>query len=362
MPVLPRDSRGQAVGRHGQAAVTAALEHRGWVVMRNGPDSDFGVDLSVFRRSDDRFVLPYALSVQVKTIGKAVGDGAVPSVRVKSSTFASWLWSNTPTVCIVFERPSGKMWWSTPRAASRGTSNRTVNWRRIVVDRPLVSDEDWRRFTLAAVDLWAHHESAGVLLDLPLVLQVLTDIAIETDLWTNAGGTSSSIYQAAATHTYRTIAGLNAIAGRTGSAAFVGLASLDPSKQGCLSYGRGLVSLGETRLGVMNSVELSPWSDWLLEVFGSSGRELAAIVPRLQRLCRMRELGIPSKLAAMLSRISRQQMAIIDPDAACALTRDDFAQLADGPEEPFPDAPEIHNDVPRPLGRPLPEAMRTLGH
>jgi len=215
-PSLPVDTMSQAAGRRGEAAAVDALESHGWIVFRNGPDSDFGVDLAVFKRSDDRFVLPYALSVQVKTVEKVAFKGTGVSVRVKSSTFSSWLWSNTPTVCVVFELSSGRMWWSTPVPSPAVSLDRTVKSRRIVLDRPLQSSEDWGRLDALAVELWAHHASASVLLDLPLVLQVLTDVADETDLWTNAGGTSSSVYHAAAVHTYRTVAGLNAVVGRTG--------------------------------------------------------------------------------------------------------------------------------------------------
>ena len=360
-PSLPVDSRAQAAGRQGEAAVVDALEGHGWIVLRNGPDSDFGVDLAVFKRSDDRFVLPYALSVQVKTVNKAALVGTDVTVRVKSSSFSSWLWSNTPTVCIVLESSSGRMWWSTPVASPAVSLDRPVKSRRIVLDRALQSSDDWRDFDAQAVELWAHHASASVVLDLPLVLQVLTDVANETDLWTNAGGTSSSLYHAAAVHAYRTVAGLNAVVGRTGSVGFLELSDTAAPEQGCLSYGHGLVSRGDTTLGVISSIEWSPWSEWLLEVFGTSGHELATIVPRLQKLGRMPELGIPPDLVAMVSRIGRQQLAIIDPELAKSLTPDDFTQLADHPENPFPDAPEIHNEVARPLARALPGAMRFLG-
>lgn len=185
-------------------------------------------------------------------------------------------------------------------------------------------------------------------MDVPLVLQVLTDVALETDLWTSAGGTAESVYHAAAVHTYRTVAGLNALAGRTGSPDFVALPTTTEENVG-RSWGHILVSRGETTLGVISSIQLLPWSEYLLEVFALSGTELAAAVPRLQQLAALPELGMPGNLARLLRNIADIQLAVIDRNRAMDLTPTDFAQVSDRPVERFPLTPEVDNQVLRPL-------------
>jgi hypothetical protein len=320
--------------------------------MRNRPGSDFGIDLAAFKRADRRFVLPYALSVQVKAVEEAqeIDAGGV-SVRIRSSTLASWLWSNTPTVCIVYEVLTGRMWWSVPVASSAARLDRSTASRTLRVEAGLDSEMDWLRFDAAVAELWSHHEGAGALMDVPLVLQLLTDMALYTDLWTRAGGTADAVHHAAAVHTYRTVASLNALAGRTGSEDFVGLAETAASEIG-LSRGHGLVTRGDETLGVVSSIELRPWSTYLLEVFARSGRELAAAIPRLQQLARLPELGILADVASMLSRITDPQLSMINPDMAEKLTPADFAQVDDRVSlEVFPLSPEIDNQIPRPLAR-----------
>lgn len=359
-PRLPRDAKAQSLGRRGEAVVTERFEEHGWIVLRNRPNPDFGVDLAAFKRSDDRLVLPYALSVQVKTVDRArhVRSGGV-SVQVRSSSLASWLWSNTPTVCIVCESSTDRLWWSVPVVSPTAELDRSVKSRALRLGARLDTEDDWSRLSATVAELWSHHEGAGVIMDVPLVLQVLTDIAFHTDLWTSAGGTSDAVYHAAAVYAYRTVAALNALAGRTGSDDFVALAETAAHQRG-MSWSHRLVSRGDTMLGVVSGIELCAWSRDLLEVFGHSGHELAATVPRLQQLARMPELGIPSDVGAMFAAITWHQLAIIDPDAASELTSNDFAQIAERPTEQFPAVPELDNRVARPLARVTPASLSQL--
>lgn len=358
-PRLPRDAKAQSLGRLGEAVVTERFEEHGWIVLRNRPNPDFGVDLAAFKRSEGRFVLPYALSVQVKTTNRAhhVRSGGV-SVQVRSSTLASWLWSNTPTVCVVYELSTGQLWWSVPVVSPAAELDRGTKSRALRLDASLDTEQDWSRLSATVAELWSHHEGARVIMDVPLVLQVLTDIALHTDLWTTAGGTSDAVYHAAAVFAYRIVAALNALAGRTGSDDFVALPDTVANQRG-MSWNQCLVSRGETTLGVVSGIELRAWSTDLLQIFGQSGHELAATVPRLQQLARMPELGIPSDLGGMLAAITRHQLAIIDPHAASELSSDDFAQIPDRPTEQFPAVPELDNRVRRPLAQVTPGAPRT---
>jgi hypothetical protein len=348
-PTLPRDSRAQQIGRHGESVVSERFEGHGWIVATNRPRTDFGVDLSAFRRASDRSVLPYALSVQAKTVNRATSSlaGGV-SVRVKASTLASWLWSNTPTICVVYEEPTGRMWWTVP-VPGRGSHSRAALTRTLWVGERLTDESEWSGLADTVCDLWNHHEGAGSLMDVALVLQVLTDVALETDLWSAAGGTSGAIYHAAAVHTYRTVAGLNALAGRIGSTEFLALADIADEQVGvCRS--QGLVRREGVDLGVLSSIELRPWSTYLLDIFGQCGRQLAAAVPRLRQLAHLPELGIPADVAYMLRGITDLQLAIVDPDKAADLSEADFAQLADR-DETCPLDPEIDNQVLRMVAR-----------
>lgn len=358
-PRLPRDAKAQSLGRRGEAVVTERFEAHGWIVLRNRPNPDFGVDLAAFKRSDDRLVLPYALSVQVKTLNRArhVRSGGV-SVQVRSSTLASWLWSNTPTVCVVCELSTGQLWWSVPVVSPTAELDRSTKSRSLRLDARLDTEDDWSRLSAAVAELWSHHGGAGVMMDVPLVLQVLTDIAFHTNLWTSAGGTSDAVYHAAAVFAYRTVAALNALAGRTGSDGFGALVDTAVNQRG-MSWSHRLVSRGDTTLGVVSGIELCAWSTDLLLIFRHSGHELAATVPRLQQLARMPELGIPSDLGGMLAAITWHQLAIIDPHAASELSSDDFAQIPDRPTEQFPAVPELDNRVRRPLAQVTPAALRT---
>lgn len=357
-PRLPRDAKAQSLGRLGEAVVTERFEEHGWIVLGNRPNPDFGVDLAAFKRSEGRLVLPYALSVQVKTTNRArhVRSGGV-SVQVRPSTLASWLWSNTPTVCVVCELSTGQLWWSVPVVSPAAELDRSTKSRALRLDASLDTEEDWSRLYATVTELWSHHEGARVIMDVPLVLQVLTDIALHTDLWTTAGGTSDAVYDAAAVFAYRIVAALNALAGRTGSDDFVALPAT--ADQRGMSWSQCLVSRGETTLGVVSGIELRAWSTDLLRVFGQSGHELAATVPRLQQLARMPELGIPSDLGGMLAAITRHQLAIIDPHAASELSSDHFAQISDRPTEQFPAVPELDNRARRPLAQVTPAGLRT---
>ncbi len=263
-PQLPRDSRAQSTGRRGEAFVTEQFERHDWIVMRNGPGVDFGVDLAAFKRSDDRSVLPYALSVQVKAVTRAEPRrGGGVAVRVRPSTLASWLWSSTPTVCVVYEITTNRMWWSVPVVSETLAFDRAVKSRTLHLEKTLDSEEEWRALDGTVADLWRYHDGAGALADVPLLLQVLTDVALSTDLWTNVGDTADAIYHAAAVYVFRTVASLNALAGRTGSESFIGLAATTDD-QVALSDSKTVVRRADEVLGVIYGTELKP----RLPIFG----------------------------------------------------------------------------------------------
>jgi hypothetical protein len=84
-------------------------------------------------------------------------------------------------------------------------------------------------------------------------------------------------------------------------------------------------------------------------VFSLSGHEFAAAIPRLKQLAQIPELGMPRELAVMLTRITKQQLAIIDPERAKQITTKDFAHNRDLPRTEMPSVPEINNQVYPPL-------------
>jgi hypothetical protein len=196
-------------------------------------------------------------------------------------------------------------------------------------------------------------------MDIALVLQVLTGIALDTELWSNAGGYAEAVHHAAAVHTYRTVSSLNALTGRTGSEPFTALA-VPTDEQVGLTWSHSLARRREQTLGVVSGVELQPRSEYLLEVFGRCGSELAAALPRLQQLARLPELGVAAAAIETLSHISALQLAIIDPARARELTVEDFAQIPDRPTTAFPAHPEYDNRVLRPIGRPLLPSLAAL--
>jgi hypothetical protein len=350
-PILPIDSKAQTSGRLGEAAVRLQFEMHGWTVVRNAPGADFGVDLAVFKRGSDGEVLPYALSVQVKSINRSDPSGAgAASIRVKSSTLASWFWSTTPTICAAYEPRTGGLWWEVAPASVSSRSRTGTSSRTLRLKARLNTDEEGRRLESIAVELWSRYEGARALADLPLVLQVLTEVALDTDLWSDPQITYPAAYLAAATHVYRTAASLNALAGRTGSEEFLRLDERAQKEPGRTS-GRAIVYRGRERLGVLYSRELRAREDFVVAVFGEAGSELSKAVPRLQQLAQMAELGIPEKLTALLDAIGDRQLALINPSRAKQLTADQFEQLPDPKFENSPSRPDVYNQVSSPLGR-----------
>ena len=332
--------------------MTEMFEQHGWIVADSRRNTDFGVDLSVFRRSRERFVLPFALSVQVKTtkMTKSVKQGGA-TVRVKSSTLAYWLWSSTPTICILYDKSSRQIWWSVPTGPEPAAFRAESKTRSLRLVHSLASEDDWSFLEATAEDLWDHHVGAGVLLDLPLIIQVLLDVADATDLWTSAGGTSDAIYHAAAIHAYRAVAALNAISGRIGSDSFLDLANPAPGQVSEV-HKHGIVRRGDTDLGLLFSIVEEPRSEYLVEIFSACGHELASAVGRLREMCLMSELGIPQDLVNFLMRVDDLHLSLIDPERSRNLVPEDFHQLSDYPMGKYPSVPNIDNRVRRMLGRP----------
>jgi hypothetical protein len=344
-------------GRLAEIAIEERFTRNGWTIMRNGAGTDFGVDLAAFMRSDDRFVLPHALSIQVKGTQKARlrDDAALATVR--ASTLASWLWSSTPTICIVHEVTTGRTWWSTPSVALPDRTPRAARDRTLRLQHRLDSEHDWAYLADAVVEQWSHHHGAGALSDLALVLQALTQIALDTSLWTDAGGYAEAVYHAAAVHAYRTVSSLNGFAGRLGSEAFMSLAATVEDRSG-LTYSHHSVRRNDLTLGIVSGVERQPESEYLLDVFGRCGTELAAAVPRLQQLARLPELAVPVDAVQSLNGITQRQLLIIDPERAAHVTSEDFAQSEGRPDTSFTAEPEYDSRVVRPLARPILDAMQ----
>jgi hypothetical protein len=165
-PQLPRDSRAQAIGRRGEAAVADLFTRNGWIVVGNGQGTDFGIDLAAFRRSESQFVLTYALSIQVKAVERAQVRTPSATARVRSSTLASWLWSTTPTICVLHETSTGRSWWTTPGSAVSNRSPRGARSRTLRFDRSLDGADDWSSLTQTVVDQWSHHQGLGALMAL----------------------------------------------------------------------------------------------------------------------------------------------------------------------------------------------------
>lgn len=318
--------------------------------MRNGPGTDFGVDLSAYRRSQDRYVLPHALSIQVKGTYTVKWRDGNAVVSVAGSTLSSWLWSNTPTICVLHELSTGGTWWATPAAALPDRSRGEAKTRTLRIRRPLQSDSDWDAMASEVAEQWTMHEGLGALADLALVLQLLTHVALDTELWTEYGGHAEAPYHAATVHAYRTVCALNAIAGRTSHPSFAEYAKPTADHVGLVWARHGVFRGGEL-LGVVCGIENQPESAYLVEVLGRCGTELAATVPRLRQLANLSELGISQEVLDSLERISERQLQIIDPEQARHLTLADLPQPADLPTDRHPDVLDYDSSPLRPLGR-----------
>lgn len=285
--------------------------------------------------------------------------GGSTTARVRSSTLASWLWSATPTICVVHETSTGRSWWTPPGSGLSRTNRSDARTRTLRFDRSLDEPADWGALTQSVIDQWSHHQGVGALMDVPLVLQVLTEAALATNLWTRADGQSDAIHHAAAIHVYRTVCAINALTGSIGSEGFADIRNPTKDEVG-LSWGLHLVSRDAATLGVVSSIELQPQAAYLLNVLASSGAELAAAIPRLQQLARMPELGVPAGAAELLGDITPLQLAIIDPTRAAELSSSDLPQVPDRSLEHFPASPEIDNQAIRPLARPTIGQLRAM--
>lgn len=113
------------------------------------------------------------------------------------------------------------------------------------------------------------------------------------------------------------------------------------------------------RLGIITGQYIRVRSDYLADVFSLSGHEFAAAIPRLKQLAQIPELGMPRELAVMLTCITKQQLAIIDPERAKQITTKDFAHNRDLPRTEMPSVPEINNQVYPPLA-PVSLAIRDV--
>ena len=148
------------------------------------------------------------------------------------------------------------------------------------------------------------------------------------------------------------------LAGRTGSEAFCALAIPDWHHFTESDSFSSVIRDGE-RLGIITGQYIRVRSDYLADVFSLSGHEFAAAIPRLKQLAQIPELGMPRELAVMLTRITKQQLAIIDPERAKQITTKDFAHNRDLPRTEMPSVPEINNQVYPPLA-PVSLAIRDV--
>lgn len=356
LPSFPKDSQAQEIGRRGEAHARELFERHGWIVMRNTDVPDFGVDLGIYRRTDDRRVLPFALSVQVKASASAVGAderGGV-AVQVPTHSFASWLWSSTPTVCLYIALDSGTTWWGSPEISvgvRQGTDTKT---RAIFLRHTLANDRDWQHFAWAVDRMWASHAGASCLDDVPLVIQLLTSVALETNLWRNAEGTSEAIYRAAATHVFRVVSSLNALAGRVGGSAYLAVPQRDAGETS-MSWVSSLVTRGDIELGILRYMISTTDSKFLLDVFGACGSEFREDIERLRLLAGLPELGVSDTVRQVLAAIDDRLLAVIDPALAAHLQRGDFNQDRTSDFDRVSEGIEYDLRGYSPLARQLPE-------
>jgi hypothetical protein len=107
--------------------------------------------------------LPHALSIQVKGVQHARIRDDAAAVVVRTSTLASWLWSNTPTICVMHELTTGRSWWSAPAAALPTRRLGHAKSRTLRLGQRLDKPSDWASLAAAVADQWNHHQGVGAL-------------------------------------------------------------------------------------------------------------------------------------------------------------------------------------------------------
>lgn len=325
--MFPIDGEAQQIGRSGEIVASLALDSHGWIVVHGPRGTDFGLDLSLARRDGQNRILPYILSAQVKAIRECAlnADGSV-SVAVRATTLASWLWSTTPVVILLVEQSTGRLWWALPAEAATYSRKPKAAERSIRFRNHLEGKEDWAAFDAAVTRLWRDYRGISTFHDLPLVLQTLTEMALNTGLWTDATNLDRPDVHTATVHVYRTVASLNALSGRGGSDQFNSIGNGDPAQFGTRAI-RTLVDRGDEVLGELSSIESVADPEYLLNVLGLCGHEINSAVKQLQRLASLDEFGLEPDFKSMLARVTALQLAIVDPDRARTLRAANFAQL-----------------------------------
>jgi hypothetical protein len=215
-------------------------------------------------------------------------------------------------------------WWGVPEVGGR--IRRTAARSRSVVLRRSLSDQrDWEHFAWAVERMWSNHVGLSSLDDLPLTVQMLTSIALETNLWHDAGGTSEALYRAAVTHVYRVVASLNALAGRVGGSEFLAVPEQD-ERETSMSWNTSTVSKGAVDLGVLRYMISTTDSRFLVDVLGICGQELRQDVERLRLLAGLPELRVSEDVRKVLGAVDDRLLSLIDPHQAAVLGTSDFDQ------------------------------------